>query len=100
MLSLFFIDEVSKYRLYDGAQAAAAAAASTPKLFEEEYVAVAEAFRREIDDPAYRAYLDGIDARETRPGLLLVDRGGARPALWRERSTARAEPPPTRTPMT
>lgn len=70
-------------------------------MFEEEYVAVAEAFRREIDDPAYRAYLDGIDARETHQGYFSVDRRkAARPALWRERSTTRAEPPPTRTPMT
>ena len=35
---------------------------------------MAEAFRREIDDPAYRAYLDGIDARETHQGYFSVDR--------------------------
>lgn len=48
-------------------------------MFEEEYVAVAEAFRREIDDPAYRAYLDGIDARETHQGYFSVDRAEGPP---------------------
>lgn len=100
VLSLFFIDEVSKYRLYDGGRGSGRSG-EYAKMFEEEYVAVAEAFRREIDDPAYRAYLDGIDARETHQGYFSVDRRkGRQAALWRERSTARAEPPSTRTPMT
>lgn len=53
-------------------------------MFEEEYVAVAEAFRREIDDPAYRAYLDGIDARETHQGYFSVDRRKGRQARFVE----------------
>ena len=57
-------------------------------MFEEEYVAVAEAFRREIDDPAYRAYLDGIDARETHQGYFSIDRRKGRHQAVEERSTA------------
>ena len=56
VLSLFFIDEVSKYRLYDG-DSGSGRSGEYAKMFEEEYVAVAEAFRREIDDLAYRCLL-------------------------------------------
>ena len=83
VLSLFFIDEVSKYRLYDG-DSGSGRSGEYAKMFEEEYVAVAEAFRREIDDPAYRAYLDGIDARETHQGYFSVDRRKGRQARFVE----------------
>ena len=83
VLSLFFIDEVSKYRLYDG-DSGSDRSGEYAKMFEEEYVAVAEAFRREIDDPAYRAYLDGIDARETHQGYFSVDRRKGRQARFVE----------------
>ena len=83
VLSLFFIDEVSKYRLYDG-DSGSGRSGEYAKMFEEEYVAVAEAFRREIDDLAYRAYLDGIDARETHQGYFSVDRRKGRQARFVE----------------
>lgn len=83
VLSLFFIDEVSKYRLYDG-DSGSGRSGEYAKMFEAEYVAVAEAFRREIDDPAYRAYLDGIDARETHQGYFSVDRRKGRQARFVE----------------
>ena len=83
VLSLFFIDEVSKYRLYDG-DSGSGRSGEYARMFEEEYAAVAEAFRREIDDPAYRAYLDGIDARETHQGYFSVDRRKGRQARFVE----------------
>ena len=43
VLSLFFIDEVSKYRLYDG-DSGSGRSGEYAKMFEEEYVAVAERF--------------------------------------------------------
>ncbi len=69
VLSLFFIDEVSKYRLYDG-DSGSGRSGEYAKMFEEEYVAVAEAFRRDR-----RPGVPGLSGRHRcprdLPGLLL-----------------------------
>ena len=67
VLSLFFIDEVSKYRLYDG-DSGSGRSGEYAKMFEEEYVAVAEARDR-------RPGVPGLSGRHRcprdPPGLLL-----------------------------
>lgn len=69
-LSLFFIDEVAKYRLYDesGAQKGDYA-----KIFEEEYLA---RLNREgfLPDPDYRQYLDNIKVERTHNGYFSIDK--------------------------
>ena len=72
VLSLFFIDEVAKYRIYteEGAQKGEYA-----EVFEEEY-------RKAIRDlgtllePEYREYLNKIDVEKTHNGYFSVDKKG------------------------
>ena len=73
VLSLFFIDEVSKYRLYeddgdDGRNGEYA------RMFEEEYESVLRELRPEIEDAAYLAYLDSIPPPKTHQGYFSIDR--------------------------
>lgn len=74
VLSLFFIDEVAKYKLYDEA--------GQPKngiyadMFEEEYNAVIENYQREFGDDDYMKYLDSISAESTHSGYFSVDKKG------------------------
>jgi len=73
VLSLFFIDEVAKYRQYgpDGSERNGVYA----DLFEEEYAAlVAEELAAMADDDPYAAYLRRIGARETHKGYFAIDR--------------------------
>ena len=72
-LSLFFIDEVAKYRMYeddkdDGHNGEYA------RMFEEEYDDVVREFRPELEDAAYLAYLNGISPRETHQGYFSIDK--------------------------
>ncbi len=68
VLSLFFIDEVAKYRRYDDD---APTAGLYAKIFEEEYAAAVEHFDT---NAAHRKYLDGIAARDTHAGYFSVDK--------------------------
>ena len=72
VLSLFFIDEVAKYRCYsdEGAEKGEYA-----EIFEEEY---REAIK-ELGDlfrPEYHEYLKNIDAKKTHNGYFSVDKKG------------------------
>ena len=67
VLSLFFIDEVSKYRLYDGDNDDGRNG-EYAKMFEEEYQSIVEGLQREIGDEAYLNYLDGINVHRTHQG--------------------------------
>ena len=74
VLSLFFIDEVAKYKQYDEA--------GTPyngiyaDMFEEEYNDIVGNLQRELDDEDYIRYLDSISAHETHAGYFSIDKKG------------------------
>jgi type III restriction enzyme len=70
VLSLFFIDEVAKYRQYD---ASGEVAGEYARIFEEEY----EARLNEVltlEDTPYNAYLRGIRAGQTHNGYFSIDK--------------------------
>ena len=72
VLSLFFVDEVGKYRQYgeDGGSRAGEYA----RMFEEEYESLTRELQREIGDEEYLEYLDGISAAQTHQGYFSIDR--------------------------
>jgi type III restriction enzyme len=73
VLSLFFIDEVAKYKQYDAAGQAYSGLYTD--IFEEEYKQVIGNLRVEIaDDDAYLKYLNGINADETHAGYFSIDK--------------------------
>ena len=72
VLSLFFIDSVSKYRLYEGEETRGEYA----KVFEEEYPVAVEEARTLYDDPAYTAYLARDDAAAIHQGYFAQDKKG------------------------
>lgn len=73
VLSLFFIDEVAKYRQYDseGNQI------NGPygQIFEEEYINILNEYITLSDDP-YVKYLKSIDVKETHAGYFSIDKRG------------------------
>ena len=85
VLTLFFIDEVAKYRMYDdnGEQAGEYA-----QIFVEEYQ---EALKElgTILQPEYTKYLQGIDAERTHNGYFSIDKRSKR--LLNPQITARGE---------
>jgi type III restriction enzyme len=72
VLSLFFIDEVAKYRDYTSADEKGEYA----RVFEEEYSLLKEEYlaELEIDNPEYRKYLTGIEASRTHNGYFSIDK--------------------------
>ena len=68
VLSLFFIDEVAKYRKYDGNNPVAGVYA---KIFEEEYISAVQNFKADAD---YKNYLDPIAAQDTHAGYFSIDK--------------------------
>lgn len=72
VLSLFFIDEVVKYRDYDQADEKGEYA----RVFEEEYELLKAEYLAElaIDNEAYRKYLSGIDPAKTHNGYFSIDK--------------------------
>lgn len=74
VLSLFFIDEVAKYRDY----AAPDEQGEYARMFEEEYAAAVEALLGELplENVGYRTYLAGITARQTHRGYFSIDKKG------------------------
>ena len=69
VLSLFFIDEVAKYRKYDedGGEVNGLYA----KIFEEEYREAVKSFQ---DGGKFSGYLEGIDAGKTHAGYFSIDK--------------------------
>lgn len=74
VLSLFFIDEVAKYKLYDtdgqpynGIYA---------EMFEEEYTDIVENMQLELGDDDYIKYLNMITPSSTHAGYFSVDKKG------------------------
>lgn len=72
VLSLFFIDEVAKYRLYDSDGKAKLGAYA--KIFEEEYSEAVSSIHHGFGNEEYAKYLDGITAQETHAGYFSVDK--------------------------
>ena len=72
VLSLFFIDEVVKYRDYAQPDEKGAYA----RVFEEEYELLKAEYLAElaIDNDAYRKHLAGIDAAKTHNGYFSIDK--------------------------
>lgn len=72
VLSLFFIDEVVKYRDYDEADTNGEYA----RVFEEEYELLKAEYLSElaIDNEAYRTYLAGINSARTHNGYFSIDK--------------------------
>jgi type III restriction enzyme len=74
VLSLFFIDEVAKYRQYDESGEVSGEYA---KIFEEEY----NAYLTEVmtlEDTPYNRYLKGIQAHQTHDGYFSIDKKSKR----------------------
>ena len=74
VLSLFFIDEVAKYRQYD----AAGQPVNGPyaQMFEEEYTDIMSHFQTGIFEEDYLEYLNGIQPEQTHAGYFSVDKKG------------------------
>lgn len=72
-LSLFFIDEVAKYRRYseDGEEIPG----EYGRIFEQEYIAALNE-RLTLLPTDYQAYLRGIDVEETHKGYFSIDKKG------------------------
>lgn len=72
VLSLFFIDEVAKYKQYTGGKPHNGPYAD---MFEEEYKQVIGNLQLELGDgDGYLAYLEGITAEETHAGYFSIDK--------------------------
>ena len=74
VLSLFFIDEVAKYKQYD--EAGNPCNGIYADMFEGEYRDVTEGFLWESGDEAYNRYLNAISAQETHAGYFSIDKKG------------------------
>ena len=74
VLSLFFIDEVAKYKQYD--------ASGRPyngiyaDMFEEEYAEILSNMQREFGDDEYMKYLASIKPQDTHAGYFSIDKKG------------------------
>lgn len=72
-LSLFFIDEVSKYRQYD--ENGEELLGEYGKIFEQEYNLILNEYRELFDTP-YKKYLDNIETEKTHKGYFSIDKKG------------------------
>lgn len=73
VLSLFFIDHVENYRVYnkDGHELGEYA-----QMFEEEYIRVMQEMQPTFGDEKYLRYISGIDASKTHQGYFSRDKKG------------------------
>lgn len=77
VLSLFFIDEVAKYRQYD--DQGNAKSGIYAEMFEEEYKAIIDNFQLAFGDaPKYWDYLSNIVADKTHAGYFSIDKRSGR----------------------
>lgn len=74
VLSLFFIDEVAKYKQYD--EAGNPYNGVYADMFEEEYQDIVYNLQLEIGDTDYIQYLNSISAHETHAGYFSIDKKG------------------------
>lgn len=77
VLSLFFIDEVAKYKQYDAH--GNATGGTYAQIFEEEYKAIVSNRQLTLDDSEeYQKYLDAILAERTHAGYFSIDKKSGR----------------------
>jgi type III restriction enzyme len=77
VLSLFFIDEVAKYKQYDAA--GNVCGGTYAEIFVEEYKAIVGTMQLELSDtPEYLKYLDGIAVERTHAGYFSIDKKSGR----------------------
>ena len=77
VLSLFFIDEVAKYKQYDATGNAQAGIYA--RIFEEEYDDIVGNMQLALTDtPEYLEYLGGIEAGRTHAGYFSIDKKSGR----------------------
>lgn len=76
VLSLFFIDEVAKYKQYN--EAGQAVNGEYADVFEEEYIQILKKMQQELGNEAYMQYLNGIRAEETHAGYFSIDKKSSR----------------------
>ena len=74
VLSLFFIDEVAKYKQYD--EAGHPFNGIYADMFEEEYNDIIDSMQLRAGDDDYIRYLDAISAHDTHAGYFSVDKKG------------------------
>lgn len=77
VLSLFFIDEVAKYKSYD--QAGDHQKGIYAEIFEEEYAKAVEKLKSQLpyeEESNYRKYLDDVIANQTHAGYFSIDKKG------------------------
>jgi len=74
VLSLFFIDEVAKYRVYD--EAGQAADGIYAQMFVEEYNDIIDNLQIGIGEDDYVKYLQAIPAEKTHAGYFSIDKKG------------------------
>lgn len=72
VLSLFFIDEVAKYRQYD--EDGNAQSGEYAKMFEEEYLNILNEYRSLFVDEPYVQYLESIQVTDTHKGYFSIDK--------------------------
>lgn len=70
-LSLFFIDEVAKYRVYD--ENGEEQNSEYAQVFEEEYTNILNEYITLLDTP-YARYLKSIDVKDTHKGYFSIDK--------------------------
>ena len=74
VLSLFFIDEVAKYRVYD--EAGQATDGIYAQMFVEEYNDIIGSMQIGIGEDDYMKYLQSIPAEKTHAGYFSIDKKG------------------------
>ena len=74
VLSLFFIDEVAKYKQYDSAGVAHNGIYAD--IFEEEYNDIINKLQIKFGEDDYMKYLDSIPAEKTHAGYFSIDKKG------------------------
>ncbi|NLX93795.1 MAG: restriction endonuclease subunit R, partial [Clostridiales bacterium] len=72
-LSLFFIDEVAKYRVYN--DAGDEINSEYGDMFEQEYISVLNEYIT-LEDTPYIKYLKSIDVKDTHKGYFSIDKTG------------------------
>lgn len=78
VLSLFFIDEVAKYKVYD--ENKKAHNGEYAKIFEQEYNDVYNEYYNFIDEE-YKKYLDGLNGKKVHSGYFSVDKKASKGLL-------------------
>lgn len=74
VLSLFFIDEVAKYRKYD--EEGNELNSEYGSVFEQEYSDLLKEYLEEVSGTAYGTYLAGINVASTHAGYFSIDKKG------------------------